>query len=62
VSIIKAKYVWMAPNPVVFGLALNIGPYYLAIHVLEWGVRIMLITHHLCWHWPERKVNRGELG
>ena len=33
------------------GFAVNVGPYSLGVNVHPWGLRLMLVVWHLCWHW-----------
>lgn len=50
IDIVKAKHVMMHPLAIV-GMAWNIGPYFLGFHIYAWGIRLMLITIHICIRW-----------
>lgn len=59
ISVVKAKHVWRHPSPV-FGIAISAGPYFLGVHLEDWGVRLMLVAWHLCWDWPWYEWERGK--
>ena len=48
ISTIKSKYVF--DNNRTFFIYIGISHYGLGFKIHNWGIRLMLITHHICFH------------